>query len=77
MEITIWGILTGAVLPLLGYIVVHRLTISREEISRHAKASNDFRAKLIELTADMPDESKYWDNGTLEKLPKVVKEIHV
>lgn len=75
MEITIWGVLVGAVLPLAGYIVVHRLAMHRDVVSRKALAGNDFRRKVIEALSRLPEASRHWLEQDLINLPVIYKEI--
>lgn len=76
-EITLYGVLVGAILPLLGYIIFHRLASHREKESRLASASNDYREKMIKSTSLVPSAETYWDNNVLEQLPEVLTEINL
>mgnify|MGYP005754923727 CR=1 FL=1 len=74
-EITIYGVLVGAVLPLLGYIVFHRLASHRERESRIAKAAADFRSTIIEAVAFVPPPGSYWDNNVLKCMPDALAKV--
>jgi len=74
-EITLYGVLVGAILPLLGYVIFHRLASHREKESRLASASNDFRETILKATSLIPDSKQYWDNDVLKQLPTVLEEI--
>lgn len=75
MEITILGVLIGAILPLFGYLAVHYLASSRDKESRYAKACNDFRGKVIDATSDIPKADVCWDNEALINVPIAIKKI--
>ncbi|MZR61535.1 hypothetical protein [Alcanivorax sp. DP30] len=75
MEITIWGVLTGAILPLFGYLAFHYLASSREKSSRLAKACQDFRVAVIEATSKIPKSNKHWDNDVLNEIPDAIRKI--
>jgi len=74
-EITIWGILVGAVLPLFGYLAFHWLATARESTSRKAKASNDFRESVIRSASKLPDKGAHWGSEEVEKFPDILQEI--
>ncbi|GGK81016.1 hypothetical protein [Amphritea balenae] len=77
MEITIFGVLTGAVLPLIGYLVFHRLALTREVTSRKAQASNDFRKSIISATSKIPDVEMHWGEQEVLMVPAIHQEIVV
>lgn len=76
-EITIYGVMVGAVLPLLGYVIFHWLASTREKESRLAKASNDFRESILKAKSGVPDYKQHWDNNVLTKMPAVLDEIKI
>ena len=76
-EITLYGILIGAILPLFGYLIFHRLASHRERESRLASASNDFREKIVKATSFVPTSDQYWDNEILNQFPMVLEETKI
>lgn len=64
MSVSIWAILTGAILPVLGYFIFHKLAKAREASSRKYQASNDFRAKIITYAARLPGRNEHWGGGS-------------
>ena len=77
IEITIFGVLTGAILPLIGYLVFHRLALTREVTSRKAQASNDFRKSIISATSKIPDIEAHWGEQEASVVPAIHQEIVV
>lgn len=74
-EITIWGVLVGAILPLFGYLAFHWLATVRESASRKANASNDFRESVIRSASKLPDAEIHWGSEVVEKLSDIYQEI--
>ena len=77
MEITIWGVLTGAALPLFGYLAFHWLATEREKQSRYAQACNEYRQKIIQAVSVIPESNVHWDNASLEAIPELLNSIEV
>jgi len=75
MEITIWGVLVGAILPLAGYLIVHHLAMTRDTMSRKYQACNDFRKKIIEAESKMPNSNLHWDDSDVSKVLQSFKDI--
>lgn len=75
-DITIWGILVGAILPLLGYLVFHWLATAREGSSRKAKATNDFRESIIRAVSVLPEVNTHWGNEVTSSFPSILQEIN-
>lgn len=77
MEITIWGVLVGAVLPLFGYLAFHYLAIHREREARFAESCGSYRSKIVQTTSRLPAADKHWDNEVLALIPGIVGEVGV
>lgn len=75
MKITIWGVITGAALPVFGYFVFHWLALKRESVNHHANAANDFLEAVIKAAAPIPPKEQHWNNDVLQALPVGVREI--
>lgn len=75
MEITIWGVLVGAILPLAGYLIVHYLALSRDSASRKSQACNDFRKKVVEAESKIPNFNLHWNDLEISKLSESFKDI--
>lgn len=63
------------VIALVGWFVVHRLSMQRERRSRHASACNAFRSKIISAVSRVPQADKHWGSEILEDMPKIVIEM--
>ena len=69
------AVLIGAAIPLLGFIVVHRLNLSRERKSRLASACAAFRAAITFAASRVPEPEKHWENLVLDGMPQIVANI--
>lgn len=77
MDITIEGILTGAILPMAGYFVFHWLATKREGNSRKTQASNSYREKIILACSELPSAEEHWGMEVAEAHWEAFRKIAV
>ena len=72
---TLIAVLTGAAIPLVGWIVFHFFASRRDKRARSAAAAADFRNALLQSTKGVPDSGKHWTNDLLIRLRNTEPEI--
>ena len=73
---TLLAVLTGAAIPLVGWVVFHFFASHRDKKGRVAAASADFRSSVLQYTKDVPDPDKHWPNHVLSNLKKQKTELN-
>ena len=72
---TLVAVVTGAAIPLVGWIVFHFFASFRDKKGRTAAASADFRNSVLQYTKGVPDATEHWPNHVLVKLKNEKSEL--
>ena len=72
---TLIAVVTGAAIPIVGWIVFHFFASSRDKKARMAAASADFRDRVLQYTKGVPDANKHWPNHVLSTLKNEKSEL--